>query len=943
MSQLDTYLESLVPYVAQQIGVPNLTIDLVKRVIRQESGGNQGAKSKAGAIGLMQLMPATAAELGVNPNDPQQNLYGGVLYLAQQMKRFNGDPALGLAAYNAGAGNVQKYGGIPPFAETQNYVKSILGSSGDSNSSFNNTDMQETNNQTNIQEIVKQKIAQGIEISEEELSALKENKINKIKEKLQNDIEISPEELSFVKEYKGIKDTPQDKLEQKKTAINEQKVIDDLNKLAPVLDVKLNAQGETVRERYLKKVYGEENVTIAPETNEFYINRGGNFQTPAPKPTFVGQLGAMGGDVVAGAVGEGIGGSVFGVPGAVVGAGLGAAAGTGVNFTKATAAAAAQGLVKPEELKEIAKSGGFASATSGVLGTVFGGLGQALKPLGKAATLAGNTGDEIAKYKNAFLRQAKSDELLGQVQGASDLGTLAKDTMTQTFNSIKASTDQAFQAADQAFGESLQKGTFTFVDASKAVSQLQSKLAGFVDDGLIPEAEAKVAFDAITKQLNNVKRNVLGGGLQASDLAKSRFMQTVEKLPENGRMAFNMQDIGNNLGFDPKQVTALDLRKTSNVIQDLFKNTKNTRLQKVLASFRSGVDGALGAVKGGLDDSEEMLKEAFIRSGGDIESFVSQGAEALGSPKIASDFLNSIVTPKGAKDFVNYKQAFNIAKQKYTLFPEKFRNLIYKGASEKDFAESLLKAKVEEIAPLQSLFRSVGKEKDFIQSLKGEILNQETSRRNAFRQFRPATPTAIRQAEARTIREVKALQGSGVKPNFDTVKAMELKPSEKLSETEPILIGQNIGKFFNKNRGAYRLLGADAKQFARTAKDLETATIGSGVTTNLQASNQFASDKLAEAGGGFIKKALQGLGPAGAAISDVASGFINPLQRTAGNVLESAAPVFGSGILPSIVRPAAGNLLGSLAGINPATNFSNTALTEEQQRRLIGGVRNGQR
>jgi hypothetical protein len=111
----------------------------------------------------------------------------------------------------------------------------------------------------------------------------------------------------------------------------------------------------------------------------------------------------------------------------------------------------------------------------------------------------------------------------------------------------------------------------------------------------------------------------------------------------------------------------------------------------------------------------------------------------------------------------------------------------------------------------------------------------------------------------------------------------------------------------------------------------------------LQASNQFASDKLAEAGGGFIKKALQGLGPAGAAISDVASGFINPLQRTAGNVLESAAPVFGSGILPSIVRPAAGNLLGSLAGINPATNFSNTALTEEQQRRLIGGVRNGQR
>ena len=93
MSQLDAYLENLVPFIAEKFGVPNLTTDLVRRVIRQESGGNQGAKSKVGAIGLMQLMPATAAELGVNPNDPQQNVYGGVTYLAQQMKRFNGDPS----------------------------------------------------------------------------------------------------------------------------------------------------------------------------------------------------------------------------------------------------------------------------------------------------------------------------------------------------------------------------------------------------------------------------------------------------------------------------------------------------------------------------------------------------------------------------------------------------------------------------------------------------------------------------------------------------------------------------------------------------------------------------------------------------------------------------------------------------------------------------------
>ena len=738
---------------------------------------------------------------------------------------------------------------------------------------------------------------------------------------------------------------------QENMAVNEKKAIDGLNRLAPILDVKLNAQGETVRERYLKKIYGDENVSVDDETKEFYIKGGGNSLVPAPKPTWEGQVGAMGLDIALSAGGEALGGlaagSRFGpqaaATGAVIGAGLGAAAGTGGNFTAAYTAAAAQGLIKPEELKEIVKSGGLSSLGSGLAGGAFTKAGQILGPLGKELTVGGNTGREIEKYKNAFLRQAKSDELLAQVQNASDLGTLAKDTMTQAFNNIKAGTDQAFQAADAAFGESLQKGTFAFADASKAVSELQNKLAGFVDDGLIPESEAKMAFDAITKQLNNVKRNVLNGTLPTSDLAKSRFAQTVEKLPENGRMAFNMQDIGNNLGFDPKQVTALDLRKTSNVIQDLYKNTKNSRLQNVLASFRSGVDGALGGIADGFKESEEMIKEAFIRGGGDIESFISQGAEALGSPKIASDFLNSIVTPKGAKDFVNYKQAFGVAKQKYTLFPEKFRNMIYKDAPKEDFAKSILSSKAQEVKPLQSLFRSAGVEDQFTQSLKGEIIKQGTSQRNALRQFRPATPAAIRQAEARTIPEVKALQGSGVKPDFDTVKAMELKPSEKLSQTEPILIGQNIGKFLNKNEGAYGLLGRDAAQFARTAKGLEDATIGSGVTTNLQASNQFTSDKLAEAGGGFVKKALQGLGPMGAAVSDMASGLVNPLQRAAGNTLEGLAPVFGSGVLPSIIRPTAGNLLGSAAGINPATNFSNTALTEEQQKRLIGGVRNGQR
>jgi hypothetical protein len=101
-----------------------------RALIQQESSGNQAAVSPAGAIGKTQLLPATARALGVNPHDPIGNLVGGARYLRQQLDRFGGNYHKALAAYNAGPGAVEKYGGVPPYAETQNYVRSILGASG---------------------------------------------------------------------------------------------------------------------------------------------------------------------------------------------------------------------------------------------------------------------------------------------------------------------------------------------------------------------------------------------------------------------------------------------------------------------------------------------------------------------------------------------------------------------------------------------------------------------------------------------------------------------------------------------------------------------------------------------------------------------------------------------------------------------------------------------
>ncbi len=125
-------VDAYTPYIRRYAYENGLSPSLVRAVIQTESGGNPRAVSRAGAKGLMQLMPDNVREAGISdPFDPEQNIAAGTKQLAGLLAEYKGDLDLALAGYNAGPGNVHKYGGVPPFRETRNYIRKVRAAMGD--------------------------------------------------------------------------------------------------------------------------------------------------------------------------------------------------------------------------------------------------------------------------------------------------------------------------------------------------------------------------------------------------------------------------------------------------------------------------------------------------------------------------------------------------------------------------------------------------------------------------------------------------------------------------------------------------------------------------------------------------------------------------------------------------------------------------------------------
>lgn len=909
--------------------------NFIKAIIKNESNYNPEAVSEAGAIGLGQIMPKTAADYGYTPDDlkdPYKNIDATVQHYAKMQQLFP-DPFLAIAAYNAGQGAVAKAGGIPPFAETINYVKKV-------GKTYNELLQQSPTPETD----------RGTPLT------------------IGNGSEAPPTtKKGFVQ---GLLN---DFISQGKLDIKDRNFAQALGQIAPVAQVPLNEQGDTLYLRLLKKTYGDNNITVDPDTNQLLIlDEKGNTRK-APGQDSLSSIGRFAQNLVGNLAGEAIGGtlgSIGGPLGTMAGLSVGGGIGAGIaefgNVDTAITKAKMLGLVTKEDQGLVKKAiddslgvgvistmfgpaspvlkGTFSGLKSGGLKEVFPAIRREANDLTQAGVDAmrrfGTSSPGLQRIKAQGTAENISDMLRSQASSVEPgtAGAIAKDAVDKFKATVNAESDSFFTQANANVEQKIAQGKkVDFYNISNLWNQFEKD---FLSKPRSSQKEAQAFLNDLKDNLNFTKFQVLDGQLSAKNPATSGFVKKGKEIiqspvstidPMTGQpipkiniitgqplTETTQRQVLQNTGFDATQITAKDYNQTKNFIKDTLTQLDNPRYildKQDKTSITQFLNAFERPFSQNADEALDLADDLGIDSG------------VLNSSKNPY-ILTPVKLPENASDFYKVRDGYNIRKAAYEQLPLDARKIVQKGtptqiedalfSSDPTLAKNL-RTVIDKYAPDQA--------PTFTNAVKSNLINKSSS----IQASRKVNPEAFNKNPSQfetTKAGQEAVQATGEKLQAAPVKQSVLKEKGNL---ETFVSGKGLTKATEENT-AKALLGEDASSLSSTGALLGGKQDRSQMLPSGSSANDFANFFGRGAGSDPAKGAFVGTllgipgGPGGMAAGAAAGGAIGagirPASRMAADVLETAR----------FAQPAASAEL--LKG--QTNNFDASQLTEEELKRLLG-------
>lgn len=897
----------------QEYGV-NLDPRMIQAIVENESNYNPNAISKTGAIGLGQIMPATAGGYGYTAEelkDPYVNIAVAVRHFGDLTKNID-DPLLAIAAYNAGQGAVAKYQGIPPYSETINYVKKVA-------NSYN--------------KLVDEVPLESSSLLEQKPIANKKDFITQVLNGIGDQIEKTGKDKVFAMRLADI---------------------------APVANVPLNEQGDTLYLRLLKKTYGDQNITIDPETSKLVIKDGTKTRS-APGQDLLPSVGRfaknLGGGILGDVAGGALAGSRFGPYGALAGSAIGAGIGTGLmefnNVDQSITKARSMGLIQKGDdgliqkaLGDATGAGLTAGLTGGALPVLKGGIagllehnlaavpaairteGQSIAQAGADAMRRfGVNSPDMQRLKLQGRAENLSDNLINQYGGVAPgtAGSIAKESVDNFVGGVNSLSDARFTQASNNVEKKIAQGKkVDFYDISDLWNKFEKS---FLSKPRGDQATAQSFLTDLKDNLNFTKFQTLDGQLPSKNVIGTGFVKKAKEISQipssvlgpNGQPILQTieKDILENIEFSPTQITAKDYNQTKNFIKDALTKLDNPKYI--------------------LDKQDKTLITQFLK---EFERPFSNNAdEALEmannigiDPSLVNSSKNPFILsktklPENASDFHLVRDGYGIRKQGFERLPLDARKVVNK-ETPTQIEEALFSGDSTIASQIRSVIDEVNPAagKEFTNAVKSRLVNSASNpgTRKISQKAFIDNPEQFAVSEA----EMKGIQSIGKKLEARTVKEAVLKQPGQQSEF--FVKGNKLSKDLNTNDTVRNLLGSNIDSFQNEALDLAgkqsklPANEGNSVADVLgilgrSAKSDSAIGTAIGTGAGALAGGFTGAGAGALAGAAVGAG-IRPAARFGADALEMIRNV----------QPAA---MGEL--VKGMTNNFSPDLSDEELQALL--------